>query len=153
MLKPMHGLRPILLNAVSFKTLSVCRWHERRGVIVFRQVGAGSTHASAGVVSVVRAPQPVAKSASVPTATRATSGESVGPRRAIARPIAGCVPQLNAAFGVGGPGGFASDLPCAPPENITLPGTSTDVTGLAPGKYDFICAIHTWMESVVTVEA
>ncbi len=63
----------------------------------------------------------------------------------------GCVPELNEPLGLTGPP--AADCGLIPATGVLPNGLSTlTVSGLAPGTYKYMCLIHPWMRTVVTVE-
>jgi plastocyanin len=65
---------------------------------------------------------------------------------------AGCVAELNLPLGLTGPP--AADCGLIPSTGVLPNGLSTlTVSGLAPGTYKYMCLIHPWMRTVVTVEA
>jgi len=71
-------------------------------------------------------------------------------------PMPGCIPFVNGALGLNGPA--PTDAECAGPGGIFATtgvapnGQSTlSVSGLAPGTHMFMCFIHPWMQTVVTV--
>lgn len=64
----------------------------------------------------------------------------------------GFVPLLN---GVGGPAGTVPLVQagaCLASPEIVGPGSTAEITGLAPGVHKFQCCIHPWMRAVVVVE-
>ena len=67
----------------------------------------------------------------------------------------GCVPLINARLGLTGPpaGDCATELaPVFAGGSGSAPGLPpVVVSGLAPGSYKYMCLIHPWMRSVVTV--
>jgi plastocyanin len=63
----------------------------------------------------------------------------------------GCVPFINESLGLTGPP--AADCGLIPATGVLPNGLSTlTVSGLAPGTYKYMCLIHPWMRTVVTVE-
>ena len=63
----------------------------------------------------------------------------------------GCVPELNEPLGLTGPP--AADCGLIPATGVLPNGLSTlTVSGLDPGTSKFMCLIHPWMRTVVTVE-
>ena len=61
----------------------------------------------------------------------------------------GCLPPLNAIFGLAMYPGSATDFG---PSTI-LPGATLHVSNLAVGKYKFECLVHPWMRTDVRVKA
>lgn len=67
----------------------------------------------------------------------------------------GCVPDLNIPLGLEPVAECASDTPAPPPiffETLVPPGGAMDVSApMSPGTYTYMCLIHPWMVSTITV--